>query len=81
MLGPVDLHAYIQDLNWVIVGSETGGDDARALDLDWVRQLRDQAVEAGVPFFIKQLNHDHGKQAIRQLDFETWEEFPFGFIK
>jgi protein gp37 len=81
MLGPVDLIAYIQDLNWVLVGSETGGHDARPLDLDWVRQVRDQAVKAGVPFFIKQLNKDHGKKGIRQLDLEAWEEFPFGFIK
>jgi len=81
MLGSVDLHAYIQDLNWVIVGSETGGDDARALDLDWVLHLRDQAVEAGVPFFIKQLNKDHGKNAIRNFYGRTWDEFPVGFTK
>jgi len=81
MLGPVDLTVYIRDLDWVLVGSETGGNDARVLDLEWVRKVRDQAVQAGVPFFIKQLNKDHGKNAIRRLDFETWDEFPAGFAK
>jgi protein gp37 len=81
MLGPVDLTAYIRDLGWVLVGSETGGDDARPLELDWVRRARDQAVMAGVPFFIKQLNGDHGKKAIRVLDERTWDEFPAGFVK
>ena len=81
LLGPVDLLAYIGGLNWVLVGSETGGDDARPLDLNWVRRVRDQAVQAGVPFFIKQLNGDHGKKSSRQLDSEDWDEFPTGFVK
>ena len=81
MLGPVDLQAYLEDLHWVIVGSETGGDDARALDLGWVRQLRDQAVVAGLPFFIKQLGKYHGKKSTRELDGRTWDEFPDGFSK
>ena len=81
MLGPVDLNAYIRDLNWVLVGSETGGEDARPFDLDWARQVRDEAVQAGVPFFIKQLNGEHGKKAIRTLDGRAWDEFPIGFVK
>jgi protein gp37 len=81
MLGPVDLRAYLGDLNWVLVGSETGGEGARPLKLDWVRQVRDQSVEADVSFFIKQLNGDHGKNAIRELDGRTWDEFPAGFVK
>jgi protein gp37 len=81
MLGPVDLHIYIQDLNWVLVGSETGGKDTRPFDLDWGRQVRDEAVQAGVPFFIKQVNGAHGKKSIRILDGRTWDEFPVGFVK
>lgn len=81
MLGPVDLRAYIGDLHWVLAGSETSGEDARPLDLDWVRQVRDAALEAKVPFFIKQLNPKHGMKAIRELDGRTWDEFPQGFAK
>ncbi len=39
-------------LNWIICGGETGP-NARPMHLDWVRSLRDQCQEAGVPFFFK----------------------------
>ena len=40
-------------INWVIVGGESGR-DARPMHPDWARSLRDQCLEAGVPFFFKQ---------------------------
>jgi len=40
-------------LDWVIVGGESGP-DARPMHPDWVRSLRNQAVEAAVPLFFKQ---------------------------
>lgn len=40
-------------VNWVIVGGESGH-DARPMHPDWVRSIRDQCQEAGVPFFFKQ---------------------------
>lgn len=81
LLGPVSLAPYVQDLGWVIVGSETGKGDPRPMDLDWVRRVRDEAVAAGVPFFVKQLNDKHGNHAVRELDGRTWDEFPDGFVK
>jgi len=36
----------------VILGGETGA-GARPMHLDWVRSVRDQCAEAGVPFFFK----------------------------
>lgn len=39
-------------LDWVIVGAETGP-GARPMHPDWVRSIRDQCVQAGVPFFFK----------------------------
>lgn len=81
MLGPVDLAPHVQGLNWVIVGSETGKNRPRTLDPNWVRVVRDQASGAGVPFFLKQLNDQHGPQALRALDGRTWDEFPPGFSK
>ena len=38
---------------WVIVGGESGP-HARPMHPDWVRSIRDQCTEAGVPFFFKQ---------------------------
>lgn len=41
------------DIDWVICGGESGP-HARPMHPDWVRSLRDQCAEAGVPFFFKQ---------------------------
>lgn len=40
-------------IDQVIVGGESGA-DARPVEADWVRSLRDQCADAGVPFFFKQ---------------------------
>lgn len=42
-----------QWIHWVIVGGESGP-GARPMHPDWVRSLRDQCTQAGVPFFFKQ---------------------------
>lgn len=55
LLGPVDLTSYIRRLRGVIVGGETGP-NARPMHPDWVRSIRDQCAEAGVPFFLKQMS-------------------------
>src|SRR5262249_28953735 len=44
-LGKIDLDG----IGWVIAGGESGPRH-RPLDLDWVRELRDQCVCAGIPF-------------------------------
>ncbi len=66
MLGPVDISKWIPDppgeipfrldsdvLQWCVVGGESGP-GARPMHPDWVRSLRDQCVDAGVPFLFKQ---------------------------
>lgn len=40
-------------LDWVICGGESGP-DARPMHPDWVRSLRDQCADTGVPFHFKQ---------------------------
>ena len=40
-------------IDWVVVGGESGP-EARPMHPAWARALRDQCVEAGVPFFFKQ---------------------------
>lgn len=51
-LGAVDLTG----IHWVITGGESGP-KARPMKPDWVREVRDQAVEQGVPHFFKQWGH------------------------
>ena len=41
-------------INWVIVGGESGP-NARPMNPQWVRYVRDQCVAAGVPVFVKQM--------------------------
>lgn len=43
----------VRSIEWVIVGGETGP-GARPMHPAWVRSLRDQCEEAGVPFLFKQ---------------------------
>lgn len=44
---------WMPHLNWIICGGESGL-DARPMHPEWARELRDQCVAAGVPFFFKQ---------------------------
>jgi|CXWL01.1.fsa_nt_gi protein gp37 len=41
-------------IDWVVVGGESGP-RARPCDLAWIRSIKDQCQEAGVPVFVKQL--------------------------
>lgn len=53
-------------LSQVIVGAETGT-NARPCNLDWIRSLRDQCGEAGVPFFVKQVDAKRNRELDGQL--------------
>ena len=79
MLGPIDVKAYT-DVSWMVLGSETGTENARPMDLDWARAVRDVAVSNQIPFFFKQVGSSH-KKPVRVLDDRTWDQFPAGFEK
>lgn len=80
LLGPLSLD--LDDINWVIVGGESGH-RARPMRADWARAIREQCAAAGVAFFFKQWGaHDEqgvrvGKgRAGRLLDGRTWDDAP-----
>jgi protein gp37 len=73
LLGPVKLD--LDGIHWVIVGGESGP-HARPMDLEWVRQVRDQCLAAGVAFFFKQWGGRWPKAGGRLLDGRAWDEFP-----
>jgi len=52
LLGPIDLSRYLKGVEHVTVGGETGR-EARECDYDWVLEIRDQCIEAGVSFWFK----------------------------
>ena len=70
-LGQLDLTG----IHWVIVGGESGH-GARPMDPDWVRSIRDQCRQAGIPFFFKQWGGFHNKARGRELDGRTYDEIP-----
>ncbi len=70
-LGKVDLRS----IDWVIVGGESGP-GARAMSPEWVRNIRSQCEEQGVPFFFKQWGGVRKASTGRQLDGRTYDEFP-----
>ncbi|MFM7373272.1 MAG: DUF5131 family protein, partial [Sphaerospermopsis kisseleviana] len=73
LLGSLKL--CLDDLHWVIVGGESGI-GARPLNIEWVRDIRDQCIQADVPFFFKQWGGVQKKKFGRELDGRTWDEFP-----
>lgn len=74
LLGPLP-HLPLGNIHWVIVGGESGP-RARPMHIEWARDIRDQCIAQGVPFFFKQWGGVQRTQAGRLLDGRTWEEFP-----
>ncbi len=62
-------------INWVIVGGESGP-HARPINSSWVLDIRDQCINADIPFFFKQWGGTRKKQAGRSLEGRTWDERP-----
>ena len=74
LLGPIR-KLSLRGIDWVIVGGESGP-HCRAVDAEWVRSLRDQCVNADVPFFFKQWGGFFPKAGGRLLDGREWNEMP-----
>lgn len=70
-LGPINLDG----INWVIVGGESGP-GARPMDIRWVRNIHAQCRRAKVAFFFKQWGGVRKSEAGRELDGQTYDEFP-----
>ena len=83
LLGPIKIKApLLRQIHWVIVGGESGP-KARPMTPDWARDVRDQCVEAKVPFFFKQwgVYDAHGRRCSKMasgriLDKRTWNQMP-----
>ncbi len=65
----------LSGIDWVIVGGESGP-QCRAVQIDWVRTIRDLCVKMDVPFFFKQWGGVRKKATGRLLDGKTWSEMP-----
>jgi protein gp37 len=65
---------YLEQLDWVIVGAESGP-RRRPFGLGWARRMRDDCLAVGTPFFYKQgSNLFPGRDD--EMDGREWKEFP-----
>ena len=65
ILGPIDLRPWLprftwdygngEAVDWIVVGDESGK-GRRSAKIEWVRDLRDQCVDAGASFYYKQFH-------------------------
>jgi protein gp37 len=68
----------LDEIDWVIVGGESGP-GSRPMEIEWVRNIREQCLAQNVPFFFKQWGGVNKKKTGRLLDGKTWDEWPIDF--
>jgi protein gp37 len=74
LLGSVG-RVNLEGIDWVIVGGESGP-HARPMQKEWATEIRDQCVEAGIPFFFKQWGGVFKKRNGSLLEGREWKERP-----
>lgn len=74
LIGPVGV-MNLDGIHWVIAGGESGP-NARPMDIEWARDVRDQCTKFGVAFFFKQWGGVRPKSGGRSLDGREWNELP-----
>ncbi len=74
MIGPIT-NLKPEGIDWVIVGGESGH-QARAIEYEWVKTIRDRCVSSSIPFFFKQWGGSNKKKAGKLLDGKVWGQYP-----
>jgi len=74
LLGPLRT-LDLSDIDWVVVGGESGP-GSRPMEERWVTDIRDQCLEASVPFFFKQWGGTNKKKAGRRLQGKVHDAMP-----
>lgn len=74
-LGPVNFGEWIESIDWIIAGGESGS-GARPMPHDWARDVRDQCASAKVPFFMKQMGGATNQRMQKIPDDLFIREFP-----
>lgn len=82
LLSKIDIKPYLQGdnkLSWVIAGGETGP-NARPMHEAWVKNLRDQCLDIGTPYFFKSWGEWLPCGQIHD-DFDNIDKYPVGHIE
>ena len=75
MLGPLP-ELDLEHIKLVICGCESGP-CARKTKIDWIRELRDQCLETGVMFYLKQMEIDGKVVHLPELDGVVYDKLPW----
>lgn len=78
LLGPINMGLMVErwgKIDWMITGGESGP-GFRALDIAWVRDIRDQCARLGITFHHKQNGGFRGKDAGCLVDGIEHKHFP-----
>ena len=78
LTGELSTGGFVGQISWVIAGGESGT-NYRPGNVDWFRSLRDQCVDADIPFLFKQHEGKTRKEIDakgRELDGVVWDQFP-----
>lgn len=71
LLGPIDVTAYLKDIDWVVVGAETGP-GARRCKPEWIHSIVAQCEEADVPLFVKAYPLPNGKTSKNMREWPSY---------
>ena len=74
LIGPLH-QLYLQNIDWVIVGGESGR-RPRPMRPEWVNSILQQCDRVGIPFFFKQWGGRNKKKNGRSLNGRTFDEMP-----
>lgn len=74
LIGPLT-NLQLDGIHWVIVGGESGP-QARPMQPEWVREIRDHCQQAEVAFFFKQWGGVRKHVTGRELDGAYYDGFP-----
>lgn len=74
LLEHIDISQHHGSFDWAIVGGESGR-DFRAMDLNWVRALRDFCLPRALPLYFKQKSGVRPAHA-PELDGRVWRQLP-----
>ncbi|MCE7923858.1 MAG: phage Gp37/Gp68 family protein [Haliscomenobacteraceae bacterium CHB4] len=74
LIGPLP-NLDLTDIDWVIVGGESGR-RPRPMKAEWVHDILAQCQKANVAFFFKQWGGRNKKAAGRELNGQTYDEYP-----
>lgn len=75
MIGPVSLTSWINEIDWVICGCESGP-RARPMLKNWASELKDECYANAAPFFLKQMMIDGKLVKMPEIDHKIWDQYP-----